>query len=151
MVDFYAWAGNGVMADFEVSANKPIALLNYMTGSQHVVPQSTEGDPLAVQMSPTEQYLPRYVVLVPGTWTKDYLIITRPEGAQILIDGMPAADMEFAPVADSGYEVGRILVPDGVHVLDGGDAAFQVVVVGFDSYGYLGGTGTGVINPNPQN
>jgi len=40
-----------------------------------------------------------------------------------------------------------------VHVFDGGDNSFSVVIVGydsFDSYAYLGGTGTGVINPDPQ-
>ena len=45
-----------------------------------------------------------------------------------------------------------MLVPDGVHVLDGGVEPFSVVIVGYDqwdSYAYLGGTGTGKINPNP--
>ena len=39
-----------------------------------------------------------------------------------------------------------------VHVLDGGVEPFSVVIVGYDqwdSYAYLGGTGTGKINPNP--
>jgi hypothetical protein len=153
MVDFYAYGQNGVFGDFEVTANNPIAVVNYMTGSQHVMPQSQEGDPLMVQMSPVQQYLPRYVVLVPGTWVNDYLIITREAGAEILIDGMAADDNLFDPVANSDYEVARIPIPDGVHVLDGQNSPFQVVVVGFDtydSYGYLGGTGTGVINPNPE-
>ena len=55
-------------------------------------------------------------------------------------------------MANSGYEVARVAVLDGVHVFDGGDAAFGVVIVGYDqwdSYAYLGGTGTGKINPNP--
>jgi hypothetical protein len=42
---------------------------------------------------------------------------------------------------------------NGIHLFDGGGAAFSIVIVGYDtydSYAYLGGTGTGVINPNPQ-
>jgi hypothetical protein len=46
-----------------------------------------------------------------------------------------------------------VSVSEGVHFLDGGIQKFSVVIVGYDqydSYAYLGGTGTGVINPNPQ-
>ena len=43
-----------------------------MVGSENL-PRALEtiGDPAMVQLSPTEQFLPRYVVLVPGTWTND--------------------------------------------------------------------------------
>lgn len=105
-----------------------------------------------IQLSPVEQFLPRYVVLVPGTWINDVAVITRPAGAVITLDGVPLDDGAFGPVAASGYEVGRVAIPDGVHVLDGGDERFGVVIVGYDnwdSYAYLGGTGTGKINPNP--
>jgi hypothetical protein len=50
------------------------------------------------------------------------------------------------------YEVARVPTNDGVHSLEA-DAGFMVTVVGYDdadSYAYLGGTGTGVINPNPE-
>lgn len=61
-------------------------------------------------------------------------------------------DAEFNPVAASGYEVARVPCSDGVHVFDGGNSPFSVIIVGYDrhdSYAYLGGTGTGKINPNP--
>ena len=61
-------------------------------------------------------------------------------------------DLDFMPVANSGYEVARLSVADGVHVIDG-TKNFAVVVVGYDqwdSYAYLGGIGTAVINPNPN-
>jgi hypothetical protein len=136
-----------------VIADKPIAVLNYMTGALNVANNFDQGDPAMVQLSPVEQYLPRYVVLVPGTWINDFAVITREVGAEVLLDNVAVPDASFVPVANSGFEVARVPVADGVHSLDGGFQKFSVVIVGYDaydSYAYLGGTGTGVINPTPQ-
>jgi hypothetical protein len=151
--EFYTSGVNAIPGDFEIDSDKPIALVNYMTGSRHVNNNFNEGDPAMVQLSPVEQYLPRYVVLVPGTWVNDVAVITREEDAEITIDGNVVPDQDFVPVANSGYEVARVDIADGVHVLEGDDTKFGVVIVGyddFDSYAYLGGTGTGIINPDPQ-
>ena len=148
--EMYVSGPPGEEGDFEITSDKPIAVYAYMVGSENF--GSDQGDPAMVAMAPTEQYLPRYVVLVPGTWINDYAVLTRPVGAQILLDGVAVPDASFSPVAATGYEVARVLVPDGVHVLDGGLEPFSVVIVGYDqydSYAYLGGTGTGKINPNP--
>ncbi len=153
MVELYVTGPVSEPGDFEIIADKPIGVFNYMTGSENMPgPYATTGDPAMVQLSPIEQYLPRYVVLVPGTWENDVAVITRQVGAVVTIDGVPVGDTEFNPVAGSGYEVARVSIPDGVHVLDGADDPFGVVIVGYDgwdSYAYLGGTGTGTINPNP--
>ena len=150
VVEFYVGGTAQVPGDFEIEADKPIAVLNYMTGSEN--PGAGIGDPAMVQLSPIEQFLPRYVVLVPGTWINDVAVLARPAGATITLDGVAIDDNLFVPVADSGYEVARVPVADGIHVLDGDQNSFSVIIVGydtFDSYAYLGGTGTGVINPNP--
>jgi hypothetical protein len=150
MSEFYVTGPANEPGDFEIIADKPIAVYGYMVGAEAL--GGSIGDPAMVAMAPVEQYLPRYVVLVPGTWVNDFAIVTRPVGAQITMDGVPISDFEFNPVADSGYEVARIPCPDGVHVFDGGDSPFSVIIVGYDqhdSYAYLGGTGTGKINPNP--
>jgi hypothetical protein len=73
--------------------------------------------------------------------------------APISIDGVQIPDQAFVPVSDSFFEVARVPITDGVHFIDGGNAKFSVVIVGYDdydSYAYLGGSGTGVINPHPQ-
>ena len=150
VTEMYVSGPPGEEGDFEISADRPIAVYGYMVGSENF--GSDIGDPAMVAMAPTEQYLPRYVVLVPGTWLNDFAVLTRPVGAQILLDGVAIPDSAFNPVAATGFEVARVLVPDGVHVLDGGVEPFSVVIVGYDqwdSYAYLGGTGTGKINPNP--
>jgi hypothetical protein len=104
-------------------------------------------------MSPTEQFLPRYVVLVPPNWVNDKMIITRPEGVEVLLNGAPVADAEFLEVASSGWEVARVTTPDGVYTLESGDddSGLGVVVVGYDthdSYCYAGGMGLAAINPD---
>lgn len=135
--------------DFLVETSRPAAVVNYVTGRGNLS-GSTQGDPAQVQLSPVEQFLPRYVVLVPSAWPEDFLVLTRPAGTTITLDGVAVPDADFSPVA-GGYEVARVLVSDGVHSLDG-TQPFSVVVVGYgfaNSYAYLGGASTGEINPTP--
>ncbi|MBV1858263.1 MAG: IgGFc-binding protein [Nannocystaceae bacterium] len=148
---FMVTAPVGTEADFGISATKPIAVVGYMVSAEAL--GSDIGDPAMAQYVAVEQFLPRYVVLVPGTWINDVFVLTRSAGAPITIDGVAVDDTLFEPVGAGTYEVARVPVPDGVHVLDGGDQKFGVVVVGYDqhdSYAYIGGTGTGIINPNPE-
>jgi hypothetical protein len=147
-LEFMASGSMANPGDFHIEADKPIAVMGYLIGVN-----AGDGDPAMVLMSPVQQYLPRYVVLVPGTWINDYLVITRMAGATVHVDGVPVDEMAFVPVGNGDYEVARVLTPDGVHTVDGLGDPCSVVVVGFDSYdsyAYLGGVGTSVINPNPQ-
>ena len=71
--------------------------------------------------------------------------------SEVTLDGVAIDDAAFID-AGGGYEVARVAAADGVHALDS-TQGFMVMVVGFDdadSYAYVGGTGTGVINPNPE-
>ena len=150
-LEFYAGGTSAHPGDFLVSADKPIALLNYMTGYGNLPFADQTGDPAVVQLSPVEQFLPVYVVVVPDKWEIDQLVITRQTGQPVELDGMPLNDVAFVPVGPD-HEVGRFVVADGVHQLEG-PVGFSVVVVGHDyadSYAYLGGSGTGIINPRPQ-
>lgn len=154
VAELFVSAPQGIEADFRVRADRPIAVLGYMTGS-HNLPEplrDTGGDPAMVQIPPVEQFLARYVVLVPSTWIHDALLLTRRAGAAISIDGVAVEDREFAPLPGGDWEVARVSVPDGVHLLDGDGEAFGVVVIGwdqFDSYAYIGGIGTAKLNPEP--
>jgi len=137
--------------DFSVSGTDAFLLVQYMV-SAYASPNSSLGDPAMVQAVPVEQYLDSYVVLVPGTWDQDYMIITRAAGATVAVDGTSidawTGWSEAAAIGSSGYEAVRIAVTDGVHVLDGSDP-FGVVVVGFDmhdSYAYPGGLDQEQIN-----
>jgi len=153
VLEFYATGPQVEPGDFFVQADKPIGLLEYMTGAQNVTDWAAQiGDPAMVYVSPAEQFLPRYVVLVPGTWINDVLIITRHATEGVLLDDMLMPDDPFVPVADSGYEVARIPIDDGIHTLASEDETYglAVIVVGYDSYdsyAYAGGMGMGEINP----
>jgi hypothetical protein len=150
VIQFYAGGTVANPGDFLVDADKPIALANFMTGSGNLS-SSNDGDPAMAQLSPIEQYLPRYIVLVPSEWVNDMFVVTRPAGVEVQVDGMAIADTDFVDVG-GGYEVARVLTTDGVHTLESTEG-FMVMVVGFDSadsYAYVGGTGTGIINPNPE-
>jgi len=151
IIEFYVGGNSAQPGDFFVEADKPIGVMQYMIGAQN--PNASGiGDPAMVYTSPAEQFLPRYVVLVPATWVNDVLVITRHAGEGVLLDGEPLPDDPFIPVASSGYEVGRVPVPDGVHTLASEDEEYGlgVLVVGYDtydSYAYAGGMGMGEINP----
>ena len=109
--------------------------MEYMVGCFH--PNAGNiGDPAMVYISPTEQFLPRYVVLVPATWVNDTLVITRHAGVGVLLDDNMLPDDPFIPVADSGFEVARVDVEDGVHTLrsDNEEYGLAVLVIGYDTY-----------------
>ena len=134
--------------DFYVSADQPIHVNQYMVGAFMVSYGGTNGDPSMVQAVPVDQFLSRYVILVPGTWVNDFLVLTRHTGSTITIDGAPVSTA-WVPAGTSVYEVTRVSVADGVHVVDG-DQPFGVLVVGYDeydSYAYPGGLNLQIINP----
>ena len=139
-------AGGAFGGDFLVESDKPVHVNQYTVGSNFAgVPGI--GDPDMVQAIPVEQYLQSYVVLVPGTWNNDYLVLVRPSGSAISVDGMQVTT-GWQEVA-GGYESARVPVADGVHVIDG-SMPFGVSVSGYDtydSYSYPGGLDQRVINP----
>jgi hypothetical protein len=132
-------------ADFVVTADKPIHVNQYTVGTFYAGTGGI-GDPDMVQAVPTEQYLLSYVVLVPGTWINDYLVLVRKTGSNVTVDGAPVTT--WTPVAGE-WETARVPVADGVHVVDGADPV-GVYVSGYDqydSYSYPGGLNQQVINP----
>lgn len=132
--------------DFVVLADKPILVTQYMVAS--AMAGGSNGDPSQILTVPVEQYLDQYVVLVPNTWVNDFLVLIRPTGATVQVDGSPVTS-GWVTAGSSSYQVARVPVSDGVHVLEGTEP-FGVIVLGYDSYdsyGYPGGLDQQVINP----
>jgi hypothetical protein len=156
VLEFYAYGPSSEPGDFVIESDKPISVMQYMTGSM-VAHSDGTGDPAMALMSPVQQFLTRYVVLVPSTWVNDGLVITRVAGSAVLLDGVEIPDSEFLEIAGSGYEVARHVGTglDGVHTLasENGVDGLGVIVVGWDlwdSYAYVGGMGLAAINPGVQ-
>ncbi len=150
-LEFFAGGSVAHPGDLRISATKPIAVANYMTGFGNL-PATNNGDPAMVQLSAIEQFLPRYVVLVPDQWDIDILVITKPLGSEVTVDGVVVPAGQYSDFGDGEWEAARYQAGDGVHQLEGTEP-FSVVVVGYDgadSYAYLGGSSTGKINPTPQ-
>jgi len=139
-------AGGNTAGDFLVEASQPVLVNQYSVGAFYAG-SGDVGDPDMVQAIPVEQYLDSYVILVPGTWVNDYLVLVRDTGSPVWIDGAEPVTT-WSPVAGN-KETARVLVADGVHVLTGA-TPFGVTVVGYDSYdsyAYPGGLNQQVINP----
>ena len=134
--------------DVYITSDKPILVTQYTVGSQVVTPGGVDGDPSQVQAVPVEQFLDQYVILVPSTWVNDYIVLVRQVGQTVNIDGNPV-NSGWVQAGSSNYQVARVSVADGVHVLDGSEP-FGVITLGWDqwdSYAYPGGLNQQVINP----
>ena len=136
--------------DLYIDADQPIAIMHFMTGAAG--PNTAElGDPSMVYVTPTEQFLSRYVVLVPENWIHDFLVVTRKADEQVLLDNVAIPDDLFDDVPGDYYQVARIPVSDGIHTIESVKTQYgiNVYVVGyddFDSYAYPGGMGIKAIN-----
>ena len=146
-VQFFVTGNSAVPGDFSITATEALLVVQYMSGADATT--SGEGDPAMVHLAPIEQFLTRYVVLVPpDSWTFDYAVITREVDREVTRDGV-AVDSTAFVATGNGYEVARVLLEDGVHVFEG-EAPFGVIVAGFrstDAYAYLAGSGTSVLDP----
>jgi hypothetical protein len=119
--------------DSFVEADKPVLVVQYMEGQECTNRGEAEGgDPSMILTVPIEQYQNEYILLTPDTYDIDYLVLTRPPGATITVDGAAVADAEFVDVPGT-YQVARVVVTDGVHHLSG-TAPFGVIVVGYSPY-----------------
>lgn len=140
--------------DFLIDADKPIYVMQYLSSSAMTnAAVDKAADPAMAQAIPAEQYRSDYVVLVPTAWNYDWFVITKKVGSTVTIDGNAVAQGSFVRVGPannpSDWEVARVPVADGVHVLDS-DQPFGVIVLGYDaydSYAYPGGLDQKVINP----
>lgn len=104
--------------DFEMNADQSIAVLQVLASQEAVgIPSYYPGgDPALIAVPPVEQYRREYVFLTPSLYAFDFVTITAPRDAQILLDEMPLSDWdcEVAPA-------------DGIRRRDGDPPPDQVV------------------------
>lgn len=135
---------------FEVKASGKLSVGQFLVSQQQTL--DVTGDPAFILAVPVTQFREDYHLLTPSGYTSDFVVVIRPAGAEVQLDGTVIPDAEFSPIGSGTYEDATVSVAPGVHVLEG-DAPFGIQAYGFNnavSYGYPGGLNlVGVDEPAP--
>ncbi len=153
-LDAGEWKQFAVTHDFEIAAEKPIMLAQYMTGANwpgipRVCAEGNDafnptgiGDPAMAIAVPVDQFRDSYIVHTPQSYEEDYLNVIVPIGRDVTLNGntIPASKWQIVGQMNR-FEVATIEVDAGFHTLES-DVPFGVVGYGYDchvSYAYPGG------------
>ena len=160
-------------SDFSIEADQPILTFQYMpawgnlsgrfdpvefpngTGdcptSTAIGPDNVKciGDANITPLVPVEQYRNDYIFYVPQTYTYDYIQVTAPMEAKLVLDGT-AVTTALRQIGTTGF--GRVILPmtmSGNHRITA-DKSFGLIGYGYafaTSYSYAGGLNLERINP----
>ena len=134
---------------FEIAADKPIQMAQYMVGANWLgIPRTCEGglvgigDPAMAMAVPVDQFRDQYIVHTPRNYERDFLNVIVSAGETVHLNGERIPASKWRPVGGRNrYEVAVVEVESGFHTLRG-DVPFGVVGYGYDcrvSYAYPGG------------
>ena len=108
------------------------------------------GDPSMIVAIPIERFRATYPIMVPSTYSKNYVTVVRESDNAIQLDGAAVSDSSFDPIVGTTWELAWLEVSHGVHTITGAKP-FGLSAYGYDSaasYGYPGGmTIPGEVNP----
>lgn len=152
--EFYA------QESFVLRADHPVSLQQITVSQGWVGDWKPDhgGDPDMLLFPPYQQYRESYVFLTPSTFSADYVVISAPVGAQVLLDGRDVNADEFDPscsyelageLEGVSYQAITCRVEDGAHTVDA-TMPVGIMVYGYysvGSYGYVGGSDLEQINP----
>lgn len=128
---------------FEVTSDQAIQVAQFLLGQNYSTPMAARGDPGMTVLVPREQYRLDYTFITPssynpGTSGQSYVLISRPPGVEVVLDGAPVSTTWSTA---GGRELGIVPVNGGTHTMRGAEA-FGIVVYGlgqYTSYAYPGG------------
>lgn len=120
---------------YRVTASQGVLVAQYLRGQQARVPEAPRGDPALTVLVPSEQFRQDYTFILPtsynpGTNGQNFVLVTRPPGLSILVDGAPIS-ASFLPIA--GSEIGVVPLSGGTHTMSS-DGRFGLVSYGLGSY-----------------
>ena len=140
--------------DITVLADKPVIVGQILISNQYIDGPWT-GDPSLTIMPPVEQYRTEYIILTPGSWTTNWVVIAAEIGSDVTLDGAAAAGCIVTPAGSLegvDYESRRCPLTEGVHALSG-DKPFGVIAYGYGnagSYAFAGGADVKKIYEPPR-
>ena len=120
---------------FHVQGNHAVMVAQYLVGQYTGTPPAARGDPAMAVLAPAEQYRSDYTFILPtsynpGTNGQNHLLVTRPPGLAITLDGAPLV-ASFQAIG--GREIGVALLGGGAHHISA-DQPFGVIAYGLGSY-----------------
>jgi hypothetical protein len=137
--DFVEIEGNA--ASFLVTASQKVLVAQYMEGQEA---GGGTGDPAMSLAVPVEQFRTDYTFQAPISYESNYVDVTAPAGATVMLDGAP---VKLSPIGTTGYALARVYpltagpAGDGNHTITG-TMPFGITVYGYGqytSYWYPGG------------
>ena len=150
------WQETNISQSVEISATHPVLVGQFMRSS-NASECTNEGDPAFMLQVPVAQFRNDYVFLTPSTYDTDYVAVTAPPTANVVLDGVPLS-LSTAIIGASGYSLTTRTLPDGPHVIDS-DVPIGVMVYAYGgpgppntstqnvSYAYPAGLDLEAINP----
>jgi hypothetical protein len=123
---------------FEVVGTGKLQVGQYLTARDTT--QDFTGDSSLVLMVASDRYRKDYAFSVPSGYNSLKATIVRQTGTAVTIDGQ-AVSGSFAPIANTGWELGYVTVAPGYHVASSA-GRFGLFVYGYSnavSFSYIGG------------
>ncbi len=125
-----------------VESTTPI-MIGQLLVSQGYVDGPALGDPSLTVFPPVEQYRTEYVIMTPGSWTKNYVVIAAEVGSDVTLDGKVAVcpTEPAGTVSGVAYESRVCPLQQGAHKLTGAKP-FGIIAYGYGtagSYAFAGG------------
>lgn len=120
---------------FRVSATQGVMVAQYLRGQFASMPEAARGDPAMTLLVPSEQFRQDYTFILPtsyntGTNGQNYVLVTRPPGLGIMVDGAPVS-ASFTTIGTS--EIGVVSLPGGTHSMSA-DGEFGIIAYGLGSF-----------------
>jgi len=130
-----------------VESDKPV-MIGQILVSQGYVDGPSLGDPSLTVFPPVEQFRTEYIILTPGSWTKNYVVIAKDVSGQVILDGSDTTSCTTSPAGTvtinnvpTTYESRVCPLTEGVHKLTG-DKPYGIIAYGYGSagsYAFVGG------------
>jgi hypothetical protein len=118
--------------DFEVTANHKLLVSQYMV-SQNVSGGNGSGDPAMALAVPVAQYRTSYQFHAPTNYPTNFVNITAPTGAQVMLDNNLVPATAYTAIGNSGYSVARVALSNAGN---GSHTATSTMAFGISVYGY---------------